>query len=546
MAIAAWPLPRDDLFCLLPFFEYTLLKGYQPKQDYTVEEIKTALQTLTSYDFENLSESSFEAILEAVYYPELLYILINPRLTPALFEILMLYPQDHSALSFSFGYLAFQCLALATSVGLLAQNGELDPFVKSIDPATREARTDISPLMTTWLMDMFNKDMDIVEDRPINITTRLGWTFISGKPTCLVAIGGHNFTSTMHLLVQCFLGRGGTLKAYTSMRALGWPALLIVMWTHIKRTDVMNRVLYIANFREIVLRYCLVSAPTEHFVMQNLMGMFAGLERLTGGYPPPLNTFNVLGMDAINIKVTFVEQLSFCQVDPTSANLTYLISLTDYALQVLDKSGFPNLLEIIKAAPGRLWHEIAYASKSLEEDFSENVISFAIPTLHAVVKHFPQRGILEQILGPSQVTEMISTLVEVEFVNVLGRLLLLPLTATSRKTNFTFASAVTINETLRVIFSLTQQFSQRHHMSHTLFGNGYLDWLKTLNYMGQLRSTPIRQVPPYQGIRECILVWTQLRQECAEISCSRLQPVEKDVTGKTHQRSYNRLMQRAP
>lgn len=81
-------------------------------------------------------------------------------------------------------------------------------------------------------------------------TARLGWTLDGEEPMCLINVGGHSLTSTLYLVVHCFLGRDGALKAYTSMPALGWPVLLIVMWAHLKASDLDK---WVFDFTKVIL-----------------------------------------------------------------------------------------------------------------------------------------------------------------------------------------------------------------------------------------------------------------------------------------------------
>ncbi|KAF8594771.1 hypothetical protein BDV93DRAFT_565096 [Ceratobasidium sp. AG-I] len=463
----------------------------------TLADIKLAIHTFTSRDFENLSDSTLEAILDVVYYPKHLCRLVNPRLTSAMFDLLMLYPEGHPALGFSLGCLVFQCVALATAVSLLAESGKLDQFIEDVGPSARQDRTDVSPLMNTWLMDMFNEDVSSANDMLINLKTRLGWTLVGGKPACLLTIGGHNLTSTMELLVNCFLERDGVLQAYTSMPFLGWPVLLVVMWVHLKSLTLDNKLLHMARLRDIVLRYCLVSAPNEHFVMQALMDDFTKVLPQKERHPPPLNKPYVMGHDAGNIYNALVQQLSFRQSESTSARLKYLTYLTDYGLQVLDNSGFSNLLSILEIAFDRLWHELTQTSESLGEDLLGHVISFAATLFQAIVKCFTQTDHIKQLTSGSisLVPDLISTLARIDIVGVLGRLLLLPLAAISPKTISTSTSARMVKEILHIVSQLTHSLSKYRRITRSAFSEGYIDWLKTLNYMTQLRDWEFDDAP---------------------------------------------------
>lgn len=145
-----------------------------------------------------------------------------------------------------------------------------------------------------------------------------------------------------------------------------------------------SKLVFLTKLREVVLRYALVSAPSEHLVMQALVEDLVNTVPPQEKHPPPLNTFSVMGMDAINISTALTEQLSFRQVDSTSMKLKYLTRLTDYALQILGHSGQPNSLSVLKAAFDRIWHEFTRVSESPDRDFLEHVILFATLLLHDI------------------------------------------------------------------------------------------------------------------------------------------------------------------
>lgn len=145
-----------------------------------------------------------------------------------------------------------------------------------------------------------------------------------------------------------------------------------------------SKVLFLTKLREVVLRYDLVSAPNEHFLihalMENLKTILPPHE-----HPPPLNTFNVRGMDAKNLSNALVEQLSFRPNNPTSMRLKYHAHLTDYTLQVLGDSGRSISLSLLVVAFERLWREFSCVSESPDRDFVEHAISFATLVIQDIV-----------------------------------------------------------------------------------------------------------------------------------------------------------------
>lgn len=75
---------------------HTMRKGRQSNPDASAKNIQSAVQALASGDFKNISNSTLETILDLVHYPEHLRLLVNPQLTPALLEIVICYPINHS------------------------------------------------------------------------------------------------------------------------------------------------------------------------------------------------------------------------------------------------------------------------------------------------------------------------------------------------------------------------------------------------------------------------------------------------------------------
>ena len=139
------------------------------------------------------------------------------------------------------------------------------------------------------------------------------------------------------------------------------------------------------RLREAVLRYCLVAAPSEHFVLQTLVDDFATVISPHEKHPPPLNTFNAMGFDAMNVQDAIVQQLSFRHTESTSAKLKYLIRITDYAMEVIANPGTPRSYEPIEALFNRVWHEVSSGPKSPDRDFSEHVMLFAALPLRAIM-----------------------------------------------------------------------------------------------------------------------------------------------------------------
>lgn len=76
----------------VPLDVYLSQRGNLPAQICSIQAVQSAVQKLTSGDHENVSESTLEAALSVVYYPEHLYSLVNNCIIPAACNILKRYP----------------------------------------------------------------------------------------------------------------------------------------------------------------------------------------------------------------------------------------------------------------------------------------------------------------------------------------------------------------------------------------------------------------------------------------------------------------------
>lgn len=127
-----------------------------------------------------------------------------------------------------------------------------------------------------------------------------------------------------------------------------------------------------------MLRYFLVSAPSEHLIMHALVNDLADYIKPPQEHFPPLNPF-----DAEIITSALVKQLSLQQTNPAPMPLRYLILLNDYAFHVLLDSGVSLWCRIFEAAFTRLWHEFARDLESLEFDFAEQATYYTTLLFYA-------------------------------------------------------------------------------------------------------------------------------------------------------------------
>lgn len=128
-----------------------------------------------------------------------------------------------------------QVLGLATMVGVLAQNSQLDSFLQSLPPASERNSNIILSLLTARVVE----EMDKTPDGTIKTaSTVLGWaSHHSRGVTFLDIIGGYNARSTIRFikLISEPRARYQFLKAFTKIPAFGWSAILGVMWSHLYR-----------------------------------------------------------------------------------------------------------------------------------------------------------------------------------------------------------------------------------------------------------------------------------------------------------------------
>ncbi|KAF8597287.1 hypothetical protein BDV93DRAFT_610474 [Ceratobasidium sp. AG-I] len=483
-------------------------RGNMPMRVYSIQVVQYEIQQITSGNYEDLSKSTLEAALFIVYYPEYLYILIDDRIIPALFKLLTRFPNNTSAFNFSIGFLLLRLIALVTAIGLLEESDQMAPFIESLGPPASRGRADASPSLTTWILKMIDEDMHSMSGTLVDFRAKLGWTLDENKePTCLVGIGGYRLSNTLYLLEQCYTARNEVLNAYNSTTVLCWPVLLLVMWAHLEYSKLDERLPWLVKLRDVAFRRFLGSKDQEHFVMQALVNEFAGLIQPPKDHRPPVDR-----IDAQTVTSALVKKLSPRQTSSNPVKIRYLTLLTDYALQVTAHSGLHYWCRIFEAGFHRLWREFNLNSKSPGKDIPEQIMSYATLLLNATSNYFTwTSGLI--FPGGSLTPDLISILVGIDVISFLGRLFLLPSAVASAENDQASVSTDAVNKTLCALSELIERLSENQSLARPALSGGYLNWLKTFNFMCQLRHMPIYTDHPLNScIKEYTLSWTRLGQ----------------------------------
>lgn len=172
-----------------------------------------------------------------------------------------------------------QVLGLVTSVGLLAHNKKLDPFVDLILTSNLEAGTETLRLLTLQVLQVTKLDAQSL----ITMFGR-GDKFLR-PPIDLVTpglfipnIGGLTTNTTTFLVKNIFDSRhtGKFLLANSRAPACGWSTVLLVMWLIMIHSpyypgEEEAYASQLVAIRELAYRYFLVSTPEERPTMEILV-----------------------------------------------------------------------------------------------------------------------------------------------------------------------------------------------------------------------------------------------------------------------------------
>ncbi|KAF8602249.1 hypothetical protein BDV93DRAFT_545469 [Ceratobasidium sp. AG-I] len=423
-------------------------------RQYPLDRVLFAIKTITTRDTAgDLYESTLEACLSVIYYPECLNLLISKSFRDIWFTLMDKYRTKHQA-------------GLTTTVGFLAHNKKLEPFVDSLlDSKPQGANKffqclslqalQVSKLDTQTLAIAFGRGDKFLRP-PFDVKTP--GTFIPDT-------GGHTTNTTTFLNENLFNSRHKFLSTYYRVPSCGWPAVLLVMWLIMMHSpydsgEKENYVSQLAAIRELAFRYFLVCAPEERLIMEALVRETAG--SMQCGYKGPVDSDDVR-----MILLALTRQLKSPMERRTPQSFYCLTLLSKYAAVVTE--GFVDDLYpgFLNTGFNRLWVEFpGDPVRVLGAETSNHLLVFAntqIENAHDSLK-----------LKPASIPEVILALVKGDLVSLTGRLMIVQ--ATSRDT---YESRGLRSELISLLSSISKSLA-RNQQTHSQFSAFYPDWIKTL------------------------------------------------------------------
>lgn len=132
-----------------------------------------------------------------------------------------------------------------------------------------------------------------------------------------------------------------------------------------------SKLQYLGGFRDCIIRYLLVSSPTEHLVMATIVEEIARHGKVR--YAPAVDS-----TDTRTLADVLLRQLSIRRSNGTPIGLRYIAILVEFILQDIEASKLFQLYEpIFTAAFDRLWHEIDLTCQDHNGEYWEHVLVYA-------------------------------------------------------------------------------------------------------------------------------------------------------------------------
>ncbi|KAF8602253.1 hypothetical protein BDV93DRAFT_607685 [Ceratobasidium sp. AG-I] len=447
-------------------------------RQYPLERVLSAIKVITTKGLgEIISDTTLEAFLSVVYYPERLRLLNAEGFRDIWFTLMENYIAVYSLYDRSFGFLMTQVLGLVTAVGFLAHNKKLESFINDTLVLKAITGSEILRLLTLQVLQVTKLDVQ-------SLATMFGRGAKFRQPpfdnatagSYLPNIGCLTTNTTTFLIKHFFDSRDKLLLASHRAPACGWPLVLLVMWLIMIHSPYYPEeeeayASQLAAIREVAYRYSLVSTPEERPTMEVLIK--ESTRRIVSGFEAPVNSD-----DARIVVSTFIHQTSRAE-DSAPRSLYCLAMLSAHAASAIEKSFvydvYPSFLE---AAFNRLWLELPDdpLSKLSMEACSELMVYANLHIQHA-------RDCLN--LKRTNILKAVHSLVRVDLVSLLGRLIIVHAAVEGTARSTTLRSA----EMLSLISSLSKSLLKHDDQSRSELLPLYSDWTKICSRISYMQTT---------------------------------------------------------
>ncbi|KAF8596685.1 hypothetical protein BDV93DRAFT_527902 [Ceratobasidium sp. AG-I] len=467
---------------------------------YPVDRVLSAIKTITTNDPpEVISDATLEAVLSVAYYPEHLMIL-NLEFCLPLYDILATYLDHYTLLERSFGVLLMQVYGIFNMVEYLAMHHTLSAFVKSLTLSTRGV--DVFHQLSLKTAQITGLDRDPSMNTMLKYYYKeLSFGFRSSYP--------QSFLFGPVLLEHIFDARAEFSKAYSCVPGFGWALVLLKMWPELqsdrdKGEEPYKRLERLGQLRDLASRCLLVAPPHEQCIVGSLAwGIIINeddvfLKDSFGGPKDP--------KDLEIVTCTLIRQLMTRPVSNTILGLKQLNTMSQYALHLVRMGNcYGAYPPILTAAYGRLWIELT--SSPSDRYPVDHVAGYGFDLLG-----FTCEGCItsEMNFGSEGTTiNIVSSLLRVDFINLLGRLLL-SYTTCVEEINGEWVDQM-ISDAQNNMLILGESIAKYSKSLRSAFQPYYVDWLKILQYISQLSSMSLhssRLLLPHLG--RISSTWLQL------------------------------------
>ncbi|KAF8597279.1 hypothetical protein BDV93DRAFT_527513 [Ceratobasidium sp. AG-I] len=495
-----------------PLEEYLKACTEFPKPPASVEQAKAALLALSGRpnssnlrDFDGISCSTLEDIMSFMYYPAEVGSLYAP-ISLQCFSLLKIYTKHNKLFERAFGYLLLQVLTAATMVNMMIHNDRFDSVMNRLDMAGRMTNTRSPTLLMTFVHGIAKVKLNGADGLGGLLDWRVNPLSSVKQDLCQIGIGGVSLVDARFLLKHLHSERSMFLIALASKITRGWIYLLHIIWGHLIRLPQKEKstTSMLSQLRDLIFR-CSISTDTpEQILMVHFSDMTNRISIPQPSYP--------VGVDDVQMIIDIVVQ----RISPTSNTLLlsplpldFVTDLLDYTFMCLSKQKMHESYSVIfKAAFSRLWYDL---TKLPARDVRWlNVAPFAFRLLGIVV------DLIELISLPKMpqnkpVSMALSVLAEIDLVNLLGRLILLPTLLKVLPRNLGTDMMVFEGATswigLKPVTELSESLASYSPLVRHAFADSRPDWLKTRRHIYALFIV----CPPGSNLHghlwQCAIAW---------------------------------------
>ncbi|KAF8597565.1 hypothetical protein BDV93DRAFT_562172 [Ceratobasidium sp. AG-I] len=399
----------------------------------SLEQLQASIAALE--DPASVTCSTLEHILSVTSYPHKLLALGAIQLTHISFGLLQNYTENNRIFDYQYGLLCLQVLILSLQINVLTADNQLEDFVREI--LETSTCTDISSILSeraakmSWLITA-DKDAGLTDDAYCR-------SFFLANHRCQ---GGLSDEDIGRIQSWLWHDRRSYFDICGVVSGTHWAMLFFMFWFKIAQLTITSasitggRSWY--QLSNLICRYAIATPETKEMYLISPLGRSIHDQLDSQGFTddeqmrPPPEDFS----DAAMFREAAIHRLISPYGPPLDLHMTLAIFrfIEQHGMYALDIPNIEPLLSYIEAACTRLWAEIELEKSLANAGQRANVITlmrsvFELASMTCggvVIAHYELDVPMSRDMR-DVARKIGKTLHRVDWVNLTGRVLLLPL-----------------------------------------------------------------------------------------------------------------------